>query len=48
MFKIFSIGVLLYLLYKLVFPPKSIAPGADQHVMDKQDEVIDIDYEELD
>jgi len=40
MFKIISIGILLFVLYRLIMPNKRISdPGADTH---------DIDYEEVD
>lgn len=40
MFKVLSIAILLFVLYRLVIPTKRIAdPGADTH---------DIDYEEVD
>ena len=47
MIKIFTIGILVYILYKLVFPSKGIkAPGRD-HIKDPGEETIDIDYEEV-
>ena len=48
MFKILTIGVLLYILYKLIFPPKGIgSPGRDS-INESDEETIDIDYEEID
>lgn len=47
MFKIFTIGVLVYILYKLIFPAKGINSPGREHIKDKGEETIDIDYEEV-
>ncbi len=49
MFKILSIAVLLYILYKLTFPAKSIGSSTKDQIKGQQgDDTIDIDYEEVD
>ena len=49
MFKILSIGVLLYILYKLVFPPTGLKqPKRDNLNKSNEQDTIDIDYEEVD
>lgn len=48
MFKFLTIVVLLYVMYKLVFPTKAISSGHMDHLKDQHDETIDIDYEEVD
>jgi hypothetical protein len=49
MFKIVSIGILVYILYRLVFPAKALRSAEKDNLTgNTQDEVIDIDYEELD
>lgn len=49
MFKLISIGVLLYVLYKLVFPNQGLnSPKSEQIKNGGDDETIDIDYEEVD
>ena len=48
MFKLLSIGILIYVLYKLVFPAKGINPPDRDSLKNQEDETIDIDYEEVD
>lgn len=49
MFKIISIGVLVYILYKLVFPAKGLKSPKAENIADRpENETIDIDYEEVD
>jgi|GEM_PF-5333447 len=49
MFKLVSIGILVYVLYKLVFPNNAISgPDKENLSATAEEEVIDIDYEELD
>jgi hypothetical protein len=47
MIKLLTIGLLLYVLYRLVVPSKPLKSPERDHLT-KSDEVIDIDYEELD
>ena len=48
MFKLITIGVLLYLLYRLVFPP-ALNQGQKQEMLDQQEDDGEfIDYEEID
>jgi len=49
MFKLISIVVLFYIMYKLVFPSNALNESKQEHLTNqKDDETIDIDYEELD
>lgn len=48
MFKLLTIGVLLFLMYRLVFPSKQIKAGERQEVIEQEPEPDDfIDYEEI-
>lgn len=47
MFKIITIGVLLFLLYRLVIGPKSIDKGYHQEIEHDTDDDF-VEYEEID
>jgi len=48
MFKLLTIGVLLFLMYRLVFPSSQIKAGERQEFIDQEQEPDDfIDYEEV-
>jgi len=47
MFKILTIGVLLFFLYRLVIPPKSIDKGYQGEIEKDTDDDF-VEYEELD
>ena len=44
MVKVVTIGVCLFLMYRLIFPAKRLPTSGEE---DKEAKVIDIDYEEL-
>lgn len=48
MFKLLTIGVLLFLMYRLVFPSRQIEAGERQDYIDQEPEPDDfVDYEEI-
>ncbi len=48
MIKIITIGVGIYLLYRMIFPKALKSGSSDQNNNDNQsDDTIDIDYEEI-
>lgn len=47
MFKLVTVGVLLFLLYRLVVGPKAIGKGYHQEIENDTDEDF-VEYEELD
>lgn len=48
MFKLLTIGVCLFLLYRMVFPSKSIGTSQSASEINQTGDVIDVDYEEVD